>query len=730
MGVWEVCEGYLSFRSKSGEHTGRLARLDRLRRVAAGDMLPLSSELICNFSALHRMLDDLNEQQKEAVTYSKGPLLIFAGAGSGKTRVITYRIAWLIETGIVPSEGILAMTFTKKAAGEMKERVGHLLSGKHIQPLPYIGTFHSFGASILRKEGSLLGIPPGFSIYDPDDGIHLVKQIMDDAKIDKKQFNPSIVLSNISSAKNEMISPDEYKKFVTGVFEEITAQVYSEYEKGLREQGAVDFDDLQILPLQLLREDARMRQRYHEKYPYILVDEYQDTNVVQYNLVKTLTGKDKNVCVVGDDDQGIYSWRGATVKNILSFERDFPGAKVVRLEKNYRSTANILQVAQSVISNNEQRAKKDLWTDAPHGEMISVYEAKHDHDEASYIVDRVKEHVRFGGKLNNVAVLYRINAQSRALEEEFIRAAIPYRLVGGVRFYERREIKDMLAYLRFFANPQDELSFLRVINVPPRKIGKISINTLRKTARDETRGLLNAGQLMLVLWGMTKEIDDWERYLPGSGLDEKLIDILSESDAIEKLRATYKTMISLFGHLYESSRTVNARQLIDEIIEATDYENWIDDGTEQVESRLENLFELKNVAEKHNALGPRDSLLAFLEDVALVEQEQESADMLDASGEKDGVTLMTLHAAKGLEFDIVFIVGMEEGLFPHMRSFTSPQELEEERRLCYVGITRAKKKLYLTFADNRKTYGGLSDRIPSRFISEVPTELMEFRAWG
>lgn len=675
------------------------------------------------------MLKDLNPQQQEAVSHTTGPLLIFAGAGSGKTRVITYRIAYLIDQGIVPAEGILAMTFTKKAAGEMKDRVRKLLGQKPYAGLPFIGTFHSFGALMLRKEGAHIGIPPGFSIYDPDDGLHLVKQIMDDLNIDKKQFNPSVILNNISSSKNEMISPTEYLKFVTGVFEEMMAKVYKGYEDGLREQGAVDFDDLQILPLKLLQENQEIQNKYHERYPHILVDEYQDTNMVQYNLVKCLAGLEKNVCVVGDDDQGIYSWRGATIKNILSFERDFPGAKVVRLEKNYRSTSNILQAAQSVITNNSERAKKDLWTDAAHGELISIYEAKSDRDEASYVAERINEYTRDGGHLNDIGILYRINAQSRALEEEFLRRAIPYRLVGGVRFYERREIKDMLAYLRFLANPQDELSFLRVINVPPRKIGKKSIDELRKKAKQVSNGTLNAGELFLVLWGMTKDVDDWTKYLGGLEIDEKLIELLKEDEEVKKLQESYKNSISLFGRLYEMSHEIPIRQLLDEIIESISYEDWIDDGTEQAESRMENLYELKTVAEKHQELGPRDSLLAFLEDVALVEQEQESAD-LNEHVEKDGVTLMTLHAAKGLEFDVVFMVGMEEGLFPHSRSFTSPAELEEERRLCYVGITRAKKKLYLTFAENRKTYGGLSDRIPSRFISEVPTDLTEFRAWG
>jgi len=683
------------------------------------------------------VLTDLNPQQQEAVSHSNGPLLIFAGAGSGKTRVITHRIAWLINEGIAEPEHILAVTFTRKAAGEMKERVRVLLSSSQEEKktartaagrLPYIGTFHSFGAVMLRHDGAKLGIPPGFSIFDPDDSLHVVKQVMEDRNYDKKQFNPTTIRGNISSAKNEMISPEEYVKFVQSPFEEIVADVYPRYEAELRSQGAVDFDDLQILPVKLFEEYPEVQKTYNDRYPYILVDEYQDTNMVQYKLVKLLTGENKNICVVGDDDQGIYSWRGATIKNILSFERDFPGTKVVRLEKNYRSSRNILHAAQSVISNNSERASKDLWTDAAHGERVTVYEARNDRDESAYIVRQIESHVRGGGAYKDIGVLYRINAQSRAIEEELLKSAIPYRLVGGVRFYERMEVKDMLAYLRFFANPQDEVSFQRIINVPPRKIGKKSIDTLRSVAREVSGGTINAGQLCLVMWAMTKGTVNWETYLPGGSIDESVIHAIEKSEAVGDIKQKHADVISLFGRLYEKSKKVNVREFLDEIIESVKYEDWIDDDTPQAQSRLENLYELKVVAEKHAPLGPRDSLLAFLEDVALVEQDQESEDV--DTGSDDSVTLMTVHAAKGLEFEVVCMVGMEEGLFPHARSFTSRSELEEERRLCYVGITRAKNRLFITFADNRKTYGGVADRIPSRFVSEIPTDLTAFSSWN
>ncbi|MDD3661746.1 MAG: 3'-5' exonuclease [Candidatus Dojkabacteria bacterium] len=671
---------------------------------------------------------ELNSQQKQAVEHAKGPLLIFAGAGSGKTRVITYRIAWLIEQRIAEPEQILAVTFTRKAAGEMKERILRLLSGQHQGALPYIGTFHSFGALLLRKEGQRLGLPVGFSIYDPDDGLHVVKEVMDDLKIDKKQYNPQTVLGNISSSKNELVSPDEYRTFVQGPFDEVVSEVYPRYEETLRARGAVDFDDLQMLPLKLLQEFPEVKKKYNDVYQFVMVDEYQDTNQVQYQLVKSLVNSHKNICVVGDDDQGIYSWRGATIKNILSFERDFPGAKVIRLEQNYRSTANILRAAHAVISNNNERAQKSLWTSEGEGVRLSLYEARNEKDEATYVVRGIEHLVRSGTSLNDIAILYRINAQSRALEEELLRNAVPYRLVGGVRFYERREIKDMLAFLRFIANPLDELSFLRVINVPPRKIGKTSIDSLRKTAKEMLGEDGSVGLLFLVLWGLTAGVTDWDEYFPGLDVDAEAVDGLLERDEIQKIKEKYATVISLFGKLYEAGKRERVRCLIDLIIELTGYEEWIDDGTAQAEARLENLYELKVVADRHAALGPRDSLLAFLEDVALVEQEEKSDRGNGENG--DAVTLMTMHAAKGLEFDTVFMTGMEEGLFPHARSFTSPSELEEERRLCYVGITRAKRRLLLTFSENRKTYGGLSERIPSRFISEIPEDLVEFSSWN
>jgi DNA helicase-2/ATP-dependent DNA helicase PcrA len=677
------------------------------------------------------VFEDLNSQQQKAVNHDEGPLLVFAGAGSGKTRVITYRIARLIYDGVTDPHNILAVTFTRKAAAEMKQRVAKYLRKKaqdedfsYPRSLPYIGTFHSFGALVLRKESRHVGLPVGFSIYDPNDVQHLIKGIMDNLNIDKKQFNPKRIAGMISSAKNELIGPLEYSKFVNGPMEEVVSEIYPRYQGGLKAQGAVDFDDLQVLPLKLFMENEEVLKKYNKSYRQILVDEYQDTNLIQYKLVKLLAGEHKNICVVGDDDQGIYSWRGATIKNILSFERDFPGAEVVKLEKNYRSTKNILQAAYSVIRNNNERAEKELWTDAGNGKKISIFEARGGKEEAEFVVDKIKSLQRKGIDLKDMAILYRTNAQSRGFEEVLIRNALAYKLIGGTRFYERREIKDILAYLRFLANPLDELSFLRIVNVPSRRIGPKSIEEIRAMADKFGGDKLNTGVLMLTLWGMTAEVKDWDQYLPLVDIKKETIQKMNESPELKEFADDYSEIISLFGRLYELSKKETVSVLINEILERTKYEKWIDDGSPQVEDRKENLFELKVVAEKYSDQGPRDSLLAFLEDVSLVEAD------INTTEDDDGVTLMTLHSAKGLEFDVVFMTGMEEGLFPHSMSFTSPSELEEERRLCYVGLTRAKKKLFLSFADTRKTYKGFTDRIPSRFISEIPEDVIEMEQFN
>ncbi|MEA3356984.1 MAG: 3'-5' exonuclease, partial [Patescibacteria group bacterium] len=486
-------------------------------------------------------------------------------------------------------------------------------------------------------------------------------------------------------------------------------------------------DDLQILPLRLFEENSVVLKKFNQKYEYILVDEYQDTNTVQYRLVKKLAGEKCNICVVGDDDQGIYSWRGATVRNILQFEKDYPGAEIVKLEKNYRSTRNILHAAHAVIVKNSERAEKELWTDKEHGDKIVVYQARNPRDEAKFVVEKIKQLEREGKNAGEISVLYRINAQSRSLEEELLKNAIPYRLVGAVRFYERREIKDILAYLRFFSNPLDDVAFMRIVNVPPRKIGKKSIEELSSFAHNISGGKIGVGLLILLLWGHSQGVKNWDEYLPGIEVSKDVLKNLG-SDAFEKFAQKHEKLVSLFGRNYDASMQENVRVLIDEILDSTKYEKWLDDGTDQARTRQENLYELKIVAEQYSELGPRDSLLAFLSDVALVEQEKKVEHGQDAGD--NIITLMTLHSAKGLEFGTVFMIGMEEGLLPHSRSFTSPSELEEERRLCYVGITRAKSGLFMSFAENRRTYGGLADRIPSRFIAEIPEDVIEFTSWN
>ncbi|MBN1618619.1 UvrD-helicase domain-containing protein [Candidatus Dojkabacteria bacterium] len=671
--------------------------------------------------------------------HNNGPLLVFAGAGSGKTRVITYRIARLIKDHICEPENILAITFTRKAAGEMKDRVKSILAKLAEQSKdfayprsPLISTFHAFGAYILRKDGHYIGIDRNFSIFDPNDTEVLIKQIMDELNIDKKQFNPANIRYSISSSKNEMIDPKQFKQFVQSSFDEVVASVYPKYEEQLREQGAVDFDDLQILPLVLFKENPTVLERYNNQFKYILVDEYQDTNEVQYRLVKYLAGKNNNLCVVGDDDQGIYRWRGATIKNILSFEKDFKGTVVVKLEKNYRSTQNILDSAYAIVHKNNERVEKKLWTDSEKGSPIHVYEAKRDFDEAKFVIDKILDLSDINNnensvRLKDIAILYRTNAQSRIFEEELLKNAIPYRLVGGLRFYERREIKDLLAYLRFLANPRDEVSFQRIINTPPRKIGIKSILSMNHFVKKTFNGRINLGLFLIIAWKVTDKSSDWKKEFSTYDIDDFIINLIKTDDQCKAFIERYAELVSLFGKLWDFSMKNNVRLLLDEVLSQVKYIDWIDDGSDDAVARKENIFELKVIADRYSDYKSRDSLLSFLADIALVEQDQISDKDVD---ENDMVTLMTLHSAKGLEFDTVFIVGMEEGLFPHSLSFASVSDLEEERRLCYVGITRAKKRLYLTFAGNRKTYTGLTDRIPSRFISELPEELVKFDSWN
>lgn len=599
-----------------------------------------------------KILSSLNKDQLRAVTYDKGPLLVLAGAGSGKTKVLTHRVAYFIQKGLINPENALLITFTNKAAGEMKERIAKILGGS-FSTLPVSGTFHSFSAKVLRIDGENIGIPKSFVIYDDSDQKDLIKQILDGLNLSKDQVNPGSILANISEAKNQMLSPSEYQSFARGDWQETIAKVYGLYQKGLKENGALDFDDLLIKAVELFRRFPEILSKWQKKLTHIFVDEWQDTNKIQYTLTKLLAGKNENITAVGDAAQSIYSWRGADYRNINLLMKDFPNIKVINLEQNYRSTQNILDSANSVISKNKNHPILKLWTEKGRGKKIRLFSARNGFDEASFVVDEISKLNSYDRySLGDVAVLYRTNAQSRVLEEALLHAGIPYTLVGGVRFYERREIKDIISYLRFLANPKDSVSKKRIEKIGKRRFEKF----------EELR----------------VEITDIENQ--------------------------------------------NTLDILDSLLQKINYLNLFEKETEENIQRLENIKELRSVAAEF------PNLNEFLENVALVEAEQDSEKRIklkDNKEGKDAVTLMTLHAAKGLEFPVVFIVGLEEGLFPHSRSLMDATQLEEERRLAYVGITRAKEILYLTFASKRLYFGEKTSSPPSRFISEIPESLTE-----
>ena len=661
------------------------------------------------------ILGKLNPQQKLAVETTEGPLLVFAGAGSGKTRVITNRIAYLITSKKVPAENILAVTFTKKAAGEMQERVLSLLKelGIDTKSPPLIGTFRSIGALFLRQNASSAGLMPNFSIFDSDDSDNLVKDIMVERGMDIKQIRPQAISHYISSAKNEMVSPENFSNHYGGFLEDITAEIYPTYQKQLSAQNSVDFGDLLYLTVKILSENKDVLSRYQEKYKYMMIDEYQDTNTAQYMFAKLLSGKYQNICVVGDDDQGIYAWRGADIKNIQSFEKDFKNVTVVKLEQNYRSTKNVIAAATSVISQNFSRVSKELWTDHENGECITVYQALDQEDESQYIIDEIERMRRYKTKLSDIAVLYRTNYQSRAIEEALLKNGVPYKLVGGFRFYERKEIKDILSYLRFIYNLKDELSLSRVLNTPVRKVGPKSVASLHELARECG---CTVGELLVGLYEVSVGIS-------------KTLNISNEAYSnIEKNSSTaskYTGLINTFGNIYIEAQGLDVLSVIDLILRKTRYVEWMDDGSEQAEYKKENIEELKSVAGSYARQYGSKSIDMFLQEINLIEQEQDKNQ--DGSGEY--INLMTLHSSKGLEFNNVFIVGMEEGILPHSRSFTDEDGLEEERRLCYVGITRAREKLFLTFAEKRQGREGYSTQIPSRFLGEIPQDICEYYSW-
>lgn len=640
---------------------------------------------------MNPIFDTLNDRQCEAVKHTEGPLLITAGAGSGKTKVLTCRIAHLLELGVAPYR-ILAITFTNKAAKEMKERVTNLV-GAQADSI-WLSTFHSFCAKLLRFEvDGFHGYTRNFTIYDSSDQLVLVKDCLKKLNLDDKQFTPRSVLGTISSAKNVLMDAKAFAAKTSDFYEQKVADVYALYQEKLRENNAVDFDDLLFLAVRLLQENEEVREKYQSRFQYILVDEYQDTNHAQYALTKILAARWRNICVVGDADQSIYAWRGADIRNIIDFTRDYPDAASIKLEQNYRSTKTILHAANAVIDNNESRPKKTLWTENPTGNKIIHYQAQTEHDEADYIAGVIyNRHEISHEPYGDMAILFRTNAQSRVLEEKLMRYAIPYTMVGGTKFYDRKEIKDILAYLRLLYNPEDSLSLTRIINVPKRNIGATTMEHVAAYA--EAQGI-------------------------------SLFEALSSTDEIpvtKRAKASLENFAAMIFDLLNDIEGKDVLSLIETVIKQTGYGDMLDKEAEhdpQGESRKENVGEFLSVAKDYMDSNPEGNLQDFLENVALV------SDVDDFESSDSKVTLMTLHAAKGLEFPVVFLTGLDEGLFPHSRTLMDPAQVEEERRLAYVGITRAERQLYVTNAVTRTMYGRISAYMPSRFLAEIPPQFME-----
>ena len=617
------------------------------------------------------MLEHLNDKQLEAVKCTEGPLLVLAGAGSGKTRVLTTRIAYLIKEKNVDPYNILAITFTNKAAKEMKDRIIKLIGnvGYNMQ----ISTFHSFGLSIIKENYKLLGYKNNFTILDSDDSLTLIKKIMKDLNIDVKLFNPKAIRNSISSAKSELISPDGYSKYVGNEFEEKVLDVYKQYQDRLFNNNALDFDDLLMKPIELLKKEKDVLEKYQERFKYILIDEYQDTNEAQYKLTNMLAQKYKNICVVGDDSQAIYSWRGANYRNILNFEKDYKNTKTVYLEENYRSTKTILNAANDVIKNNIDKKDKNLWTNNEEGLKINYKRTSNEKEEALYVTEEIEKLLKEDNELKDIAVLYRTNAQSRVMEEAMLAKNIPYKVIGSFYFYNRKEIKDLISYLKVLYNSNDDTSLLRVINVPKRGIGLKTIENLSIKALTERKSIyevIDSGKEII----FKNLIEDIKKEAENLSLTE-LVDLVLNKSGIKQ-------------------------ELIDE-------------KSIEADIRLENLEEFKSITKNFEETYGEISLSDFLEEITLV------SDVEEHKKNEDVVTLMTIHSAKGLEFKNVFIIGLEEGVFPHKNSFDAREDLEEERRLCYVAITRAKKNLYLVNAQKRMIFGDSSFNPPSRFINEI-----------
>ncbi|MDH9544432.1 DNA helicase PcrA [Staphylococcus epidermidis] len=640
---------------------------------------------------MNALVKNMNSEQSEAVRTTEGPLLIMAGAGSGKTRVLTHRIAYLLDEKDVSPYNILAITFTNKAAKEMKARVEHLV-GEEAQVI-WMSTFHSMCVRILRRDADRIGIERNFTIIDPTDQKSVIKDVLKSENIDSKRFEPRMFIGAISNLKNELKTPEDAQKEANDFHSQMVATVYKGYQRQLSRNEALDFDDLIMTTINLFERVPETLEYYQNKFQYIHVDEYQDTNKAQYTLVKLLANKFENLCVVGDSDQSIYGWRGADIQNILSFEEDYPEAKTIFLEQNYRSTKNILNAANEVIKHNSERKPKGLWTANSGGDKIQYYEAMTERDEAEYVVKEIMKHQRGGKKYSEMTILYRTNAQSRVLEETFMKSNIPYTMVGGQKFYDRKEIKDLLSYLRVIANSNDDISLQRIINVPKRGIGPSSVEKI------QTYALQN---------------------------NISMFDALAEVDFIGLSKKVTQECISFYEmiqNLIKEQEFLEISEIVDEVLQKSGYRDMLDrEQSIESRSRLENLDEFMSVPKDYEENTPLEeqSLINFLTDLSLV------AD-IDEADTQNGVTLMTMHSAKGLEFPIVFIMGMEESLFPHIRAIKSEDdhEMEEERRICYVAITRAEELLYITNATTRMLFGRSQSNMPSRFLKEIPEDLLD-----
>ncbi len=638
------------------------------------------------------LLKNLNDKQKEAVLHFKGPLLVVAGAGSGKTRALTNRIAYMIQEHNVSPHNILAVTFTNKAAAEMAKRIESQLGDTH-STLPTIGTFHSICVRILRKHLHEMDYENSFVIYDATDQLILIKRIMKELQFDEKKLNPKAIRGHISDAKNQLIGPEKYETHAMDYFSQRVAKVYNLYQAQLKLNNALDFDDLIMMTVELFKSHPAILEHYQDRFLFLSVDEYQDTNHAQYVLIRQLAEKYRNLCVIGDSDQSIYSWRGANMQNLLDFEKDFPDTKVVLLEQNYRSTKNILHAAHEVIVKNQKRKEKKLWTENDEGSSIRVFEAQNEREEGVYVVNEVNKLMQRyeSPDYNDISILYRTNAQSRVMEEVFMRFGIPYRIIGGIKFYERKEIKDIMAYLKVLHNPHDSVSLMRVINTPSRKLGATTLAVLNEYSSAHN----------ISFWSTMKVMDG----IPG----------LSEPK-----KETLKKFMNLIDRLSQKAHTEKASAVIRYVLEDTGYKKMLEeDGSVEAESRLENINELISVAHKYDGLEDGLSMNIFLEEVALI------SDTDQLTEDHNAVTLMTLHSAKGLEFPHVFIIGLEEGIFPHSRSLLEPEQLEEERRLMYVGITRAEQGLSLIYARERMLYGEMQRNVPSQFLYDIPEEIVE-----